>query len=82
MARMPSSRAHPLNPRAVPPPGAPLPAVRTVSPALAAATDETTAHLPRGGGFHESSYELNSGLDVIESEWPDGCTVPGPLGPR
>jgi hypothetical protein len=53
-----------------------------VSPAPAAATDETTAQLLRVGGFHESSYELNSGLDVIESDWPDGCTVPGPLAPR
>jgi hypothetical protein len=34
------------------------------------------------GGFHESSYELQSGLQVSESAWPDDVTVPGKLGAR
>ena len=36
----------------------------------------------RAGGFHESSYELQHGLQVSESEWPDDVTVPGALGDR
>lgn len=32
------------------------------------------------GGFHESSYELQQGLDVSESEWPPDVTIPGALG--
>lgn len=36
----------------------------------------------RAGGFHESSYELQSGLQITESEWPDDVTVPGELGSR
>jgi hypothetical protein len=36
----------------------------------------------RAGGFHESSYELQAGLQVSESEWPDDVTVPGKLGER
>lgn len=36
----------------------------------------------RAGGFHESSYELQSGLQITESEWPDDVTVPGALGER
>jgi hypothetical protein len=36
----------------------------------------------RAGGFHESSYELQHGLQVSESEWPDDVTVPGALGER
>jgi len=38
--------------------------------------DEATA---RAGGFHESSYELQQGLLVSESEWPDDVTIPGTL---
>jgi hypothetical protein len=34
----------------------------------------------RAGGFHESSYELRSGLEVSESEWPADTTIPGALG--
>ena len=36
----------------------------------------------RAGGFHESSYELQNGLQITESEWPDDVTVPGSLGDR
>jgi hypothetical protein len=31
------------------------------------------------GGFHESSYELRTGVDIIESDWPDDVTIPGGL---
>jgi hypothetical protein len=34
----------------------------------------------RAGGFHESSYELKSGLEISESEWPADTTIPGVLG--
>jgi hypothetical protein len=38
--------------------------------------DEAAA---RAGGFHESSYELQHGLQISESEWPDDVTIPGAL---
>jgi hypothetical protein len=79
LARMPSTRAQPLNPRLVPrPPAAPKPAPGEASPAEAG--EEWPATRP--GGFHESSYELKSGLEVSESEWPEETTVPGRLGER
>jgi hypothetical protein len=81
MARMPSTRARPLNPRAAPPPGARVPA----QPPAADTQDpdlDSRAKQARAGGFHESSYELKSGLEVSESEWPDEITIPGSLGPR
>ena len=40
------------------------------------------AKAARAGGFHESSYELQHGLQVSESEWPDDVTIPGALGER
>jgi hypothetical protein len=93
MARMPSMRAHGLNPRA---PGAPVRAAVAVvvpaakpprdpqPPAAASAVDpETPAEkAARAGGFHESSYELQHGLLISESEWPDDVTIPGALGER
>jgi hypothetical protein len=33
----------------------------------------------RAGGFHESSYELRTGMDMMETEWPEDTTVPGAL---
>lgn len=36
----------------------------------------------RAGGFHESSYELKTGMDILESDWPDDVTIPGALGER
>ena len=35
--------------------------------------------IKRAGGFHESSYELRPGMDMFESEWPEGTTIPGLL---
>lgn len=94
MARMPSTRAQPLNPHLAgqagtatpfgwwpsgwPAPGSPGAAAALASPAETEPED-TRAAAARAGGFHESSYELRLGLDVSESEWPDGATVPGAL---
>lgn len=36
----------------------------------------------RAGGFHESSYELRTGMDMFESDWPDDTTLPGALDER
>jgi hypothetical protein len=79
LARMPSMRPQPTAPA----PGSvadmqqrkgPQP---TVPPPL---SEEEEAEL--AGGFHESSYELRTGMDMFESAWPDDVTIPGPLGDR
>lgn len=86
-ARMPSTRSQPLNPQLRVLPAA-APAASPVPPAApppAAANDdpvEREAELARAGGFHESSYELRSGLDINESDWPPDTTIPGALGSR
>lgn len=97
MARMPSTRAQPLNPHVAGLPASvtpfdPLGPVRrpmAVAPAPVASPPpaepdpvEAQEAAARAGGFHESSYELRLGLDVSESEWPDDTTVPGALGRR
>jgi hypothetical protein len=96
MARMPSTRAKPLNPRLghapVPSPAMsaaarmPLPPTRSVPVVLPPAPvhdeEDEREEQARAGGFHESSYELKQGLDVTESEWPPDTTVPGSLAPR
>jgi len=99
LARMPSMRPHPLNPRAPIAPGsrssgaAPSVQVSMVQAAVSApaASDAMpvvadveglAAKAARAGGFHESSYELQHGLQVSESEWPDDVTIPGALGER
>jgi hypothetical protein len=46
------------------------------------AEDEERAEAARAGGFHESSYELRSGLEINESEWPQDTTIPGALADR
>jgi|APDOM4702015248_1054824.scaffolds.fasta_scaffold15693_2 hypothetical protein len=82
MARMPSTRAQPLNPRAAPPPGARAPAQPPAADTQEADDLDSRTKQARAGGFHESSYELKSGLEVNESEWPDEITIPGALGER
>jgi hypothetical protein len=76
LARMPSMRPPPTPPA----PGSvkdmqqrkgPQP---TLPPQL---TEEQEAQL--AGGFHESSYELRTGVDILESDWPDDVTIPGAL---
>jgi hypothetical protein len=89
LARMPSTRSQPLNPRVA---AMPASAVRAASaavkvapqPSAPAALDAQTLaeEAARAGGFHESSYELRSGLEINESEWPPDTTIPGALGPR
>ena len=66
LARMPSTQGMPLNPRIAAP--------------LAAPTPHHGGPPTRPGGFHESSYELKSGLEITESSWPDEepTTQPGP----
>lgn len=65
-------------------PAAPVtPGKRNTKGAPASDSDSERANdAVRAGGFHESSYELQSGLQISESEWPDDVTVPGALGER
>jgi hypothetical protein len=89
---MPSMRPQTLNPRQPAAPTSPgsqgkvVPSHATVvptSPPQPANDDEGLAEkAASAGGFHESSYELQSGLHVSESAWPDDVTVPGELGAR
>jgi len=80
-ARMPSMR---------PPPTPPAPGSvadmqqrsRAAPPTLPPPLTEEEAQALRDGGFHESSYELRTGVDVVESDWPDDVTIPGALGER
>jgi hypothetical protein len=95
LARMPSMRPPPTSPasgsvkdmqqRKGPPPTSPAPgSVKdmqqrkgpqpTLPPPL---SEEEEAQL--AGGFHESSYELRTGMDLFESSWPDDVTMPGAL---
>ena len=88
-------RLHPLNPRlAAPAPGSSHGPISHAKPASAAPTapqvqalsvpddDSAEVKAARAGGFHESSFELQHGLQVSESEWPDDVTMPGALGER
>jgi hypothetical protein len=73
-------------PTAMPPskPGRPA---RSDEPGPGRERDEgTAAGTPRDAPktWHESSRDLETGLDAFESEWPDDTTMPGafdPLGP-
>jgi hypothetical protein len=78
LARMPSMR---------PPPSAPAPGSvadmrqrKRPQPTTPPLSEEEEAEL--AGGFHESSYELRTGMDMFESEWPDDVTIPGTLDER
>jgi hypothetical protein len=82
LARMPSTRAQPLNPRASQAPGgpaAPPDALASTGQALVEASLERE-RATQAGAFHESSYELRAGLEVNESEWPEEVTIPAALG--
>jgi len=76
---MPSMRPQAPNPRPATA-RAPQPTPAEVQPENA--TETSAEEAARAGGFHESSYELQHGLQVSESEWPDDVTVPGALGDR
>lgn len=84
---MPSMRPYPLNPQLPASPASPArspvaPAAATAAPAAAPTQDEadnTAEDEARVGGFHESSYELQHGLQISESDWPDDITLPGAL---
>jgi hypothetical protein len=86
-ARMPSMRPQPAPAPPARAPAAAVPAQR--KPAEARMPAAVPPPPPRGrpsgvdeehdGGFHESSYELRTGMDIIESEWPEDVTMPGAL---
>lgn len=86
--RLPAAPAAPEGVGAAPvptflPPVAPRAPAMPASAAPPASEDDTPAEkAARADGFHESSYELQHGLQVSESEWPDDVTVPGQLGER
>ncbi len=80
LARMPSMRPQPSAPSPArgessrKKPGAPGAPPDPDEPPL---TEEEQRE--RAGGFHESSYELRTGMDMLETEWPDDTTIPGAL---
>lgn len=81
---MPSLREQP--PSAPRSPVVPAPAARPAAPSAPAARRAPPAQEPerdaddlRDGGFHESSYELRTGMDILETEWPEDTTIPGKL---
>jgi hypothetical protein len=86
MARMPSTRKRAPTQRPAQPAVRKEPAAeRATCPETPTPTDKLTPEqleAVRAGGFHESSYELKSGLEVSESEWPADTTIPGALGER
>jgi hypothetical protein len=43
------------------------------------ADDDSPSDAPKG--WHESSLDLETGLDAFESEWPDDVTIPGAFDP-
>jgi hypothetical protein len=53
-----------------------LPSQRGSAPAKPASDTPTSQAVapPADFGWHESSYELMRGVDVIECEWPDTST--------
>ncbi len=62
-----------------------MPAALTPSPSSgtapsAAGSGQGADEFVRPGGFHESSYELQHGLQVSESEWPVEVAMPTPQG--
>jgi hypothetical protein len=77
---MPSMRPHAPNPRA--PRAGAEPTAPASPPQPSSAPESEAEAVARAGGFHESSYELQRGLQISESAWPDDVTVPGALGER
>ncbi len=80
LARMPSMRPQPTAPARVEPrqrlsKPATVPAPEATPDEPALSEEERRAR----GGFHESSYELRTGMDMTETEWPDDTTLPGAL---
>jgi hypothetical protein len=81
LARMPSLR---------PGPSVPAKPLKNKSAAKASTATKPATPLPppresteedseEAGGFHESSYELRTGMEMFESDWPDDVTLPGSL---
>ncbi|HET9977098.1 MAG TPA: hypothetical protein VFQ20_06655 [Burkholderiaceae bacterium] len=82
LARMPSTRAQPFNPRAPEAPAGVSAAASALVAALFVSDEEAQAResAVQAGAFHESSYELRTGLEISESEWPEEVTIPAALG--
>jgi hypothetical protein len=81
LARMPSTRAQaaPAPATAVPAQRKPTDLRKQAAPSLPPRDPPSDEGEEREGGFHESSYELRTGMDVFESEWPEDVTIPGAL---
>ena len=80
LARMPSMRPQPSS---VPPAPGSVPDMQqrrvAPQPTLPPPLSEEEEKKKRAGGFHESSYELKTGMDILESDWPEDVTIPGAL---
>ncbi len=78
LARMPSMRPPPTSPSPAPGSVKDMQQRKGTQPTLPPPlSEEQEAQL--AGGFHESSYELRTGMDLFESSWPDDVTMPGAL---
>jgi hypothetical protein len=75
LARMPSMRPQPTAPA----PGSVKDMQRRRAPQPTQPSPLTEEEAQLAGGFHESSYELRTGMDIVESDWPDDVTIPRPL---
>jgi hypothetical protein len=76
-ARMPSMRPQPTATARVEIKRKPPAAVPAAPPVEPPSSEEQER--ARAGGFHESSYELKTGMDILETDWPDDTTIPGTL---
>lgn len=75
---MPSLRDQPPSAPRVSAPAVPTPPAAPVpKPAPLPPDSERDDEEARAGGFHESSYELRTGMDVFEGDWPEDTTIPG-----
>jgi hypothetical protein len=82
LARMPSMRPPPTppTPPAPPAPGSVKDMQQRKGPKPSLPPPLSAEEEPKlAGGFHESSYELRTGVDIVESDWPDDVTIPGAL---
>ena len=77
-ARMPSMRPQPSSTPPVPGSVPDMQQRRAAPPTLPPPLSEEEQRR-LAGGFHESSYELKTGMDIVESDWPEDVTIPGAL---
>lgn len=81
-ARMPSMRPQPASTAARAPASDDVQQQSLAAAPAAPPLTEEELQRKRAGGFHESSYELQTGMDIFESDWPDDVTIPGALDDR